>query len=75
MPPAEYTIRRKVEKAREWLKQGKSVTAVAFALGFSTAQYFDTTFKRVTNLRPRDVKGRGIGESSSVHSSGTRMEK
>lgn len=57
VPPAEYAIRRKVEKAREWLKQGKSVTTVAFDLGFSTSQYFATTFKRVTSLRPRDAKG------------------
>ena len=57
VPPAEYAIRRKVEQAREWLKQGRSVTAVAFDLGFSTSQYFATTFKRVTSLRPREVKG------------------
>lgn len=56
VPPAEYTIRRKVEKAREWLKAGKSVTTVAFDLGFSTSQYFATTFKRVTNLRPKDMR-------------------
>jgi AraC-like DNA-binding protein len=55
VPPAEYVIRRKVEKAREWLGQGKSVTDVAFDLGFSTSQYFATTFKRITNQRPRDV--------------------
>ena len=55
LPPAEYAIRRKVERAREWLKQGKSVTDVAFDLGFSTSQYFATTFKRITNQRPRDV--------------------
>ena len=55
LPPAEYAIRRKVERAREWLKQGKSVTDVAFDLGFSTSQYFAITFKRITNQRPRDV--------------------
>ena len=56
LPPAEYVIRRKVERARELLGQGRSVTDVAFDLGFSTSQYFATTFKRITNLRPRDVK-------------------
>lgn len=55
LPPAEYVTRCKVEKAREWLGQGRSVTDVAFDLGFSSSQYFATAFKRITSLRPRDV--------------------
>ena len=56
LPPAEYVVRRKVEKAREWLGQGRSVTDVAFDLGFSSSQYFATVFKRITNQRPRDLR-------------------
>lgn len=56
VPPADYVVRQKVAKARAWLKQGKAVTDVAFDLGFSSSQYFATTFKRITNLRPRDAK-------------------
>jgi len=55
VPPAEYVLRRKVEKARRFLEQGKSVTDIAYQLGFSSSQYFATVFKRLTNLRPRDV--------------------
>lgn len=55
IPPAEYMIRRRVEKARQMLGQGCPVTEVAFALGFSSSQYLATVFKRITNLRPKDV--------------------
>ncbi|MEI6788217.1 MAG: AraC family transcriptional regulator [bacterium] len=72
VPPGEYVIRKKVEKAREWLGQGRSVTDVAFALGFSTTQYFATTFKRILNLRPRDVKrGKGPKHSFTQSSAGS----
>ena len=51
VPPAEYWLRRKVERARVLL-QTRSVTYVAHELGFSSSQYFATVFKRYTMLRP-----------------------
>jgi len=51
VPPAEYWLRRKVERAGELLKT-RSVTFVAHELGFSSSQYFATVFKRYTMLRP-----------------------
>lgn len=55
MPPAEYVLRQKVEKARRYLAQGKSVTDTAYQFGFSSSQYFATVFKRLTNIRPGDI--------------------
>ena len=58
IPPAEYLLRRKVEAARRLLAAGQRVTEVAFALGFSSTQYFATAFKRFANLQPREVRPR-----------------
>jgi AraC-like DNA-binding protein len=51
VPPGEFWLRRKIERAAELLKTG-SVTYVAHELGFSSSQYFATVFKRYTMLNP-----------------------
>jgi len=57
IPPREFLLRRKVERARKMLAQhSRSVTDVAHELGFSSSQYFATVFKRYTNMNPRDVR-------------------
>jgi AraC-like DNA-binding protein len=64
IPPREYLLRRKVEQAQRMLADGhRSVTDVAFSLGFSSSQYFATVFKRFTHRRPREA--RGATQSSS----------
>lgn len=55
VPPAEYVLRRKIDRARRLLEQGKSVTDTAYQLGFSSSQYFATVFKRLTNTRPGEL--------------------
>jgi AraC-like DNA-binding protein len=56
VPPLEYMQRAKVEEARRRLERGASVTEVAYALGFSTSQYFATVFKRYTGQQPRAIR-------------------
>jgi AraC-like DNA-binding protein len=51
VPPAEFWLRKKVEKASLLLKK-QTVTQVAFDLGFSSSQYFATVFKRYTLTNP-----------------------
>jgi AraC-like DNA-binding protein len=51
VPPAEFWLRQKIEKATLLLKS-KSVTEVAHELGFSSSQYFATVFKRYTLCSP-----------------------
>jgi len=47
---------RKIEKAMVWLRAGKmNITEIAFALDFSSSQYFATVFKRYTGKRPSQV--------------------
>jgi len=51
VPPAEFWLRKKIEKATVLLKN-RNVTEVAFELGFSSSQYFATVFKRYTLVSP-----------------------
>jgi len=59
--PAEYILRSRIDHAKVLLQEGRmSVTEIAYALGFSSSQYFATAFKRFTTMRPVDVlSGRG----------------
>lgn len=57
IPPAEYILRRKIEKAKEVLARQKDegrITELAHALGFSSSQYFATAFRRIAGVSPRD---------------------
>jgi AraC-like DNA-binding protein len=51
VPPAEFWLRKKIEKAIVFLKK-RNVTEVAHELGFSSSQYFATVFKRYTLISP-----------------------
>lgn len=56
IPPAEFALRARVaEAARRLALPGADVTSVAFALGFSSSQYFASVFRRFTNLSPSGV--------------------
>ena len=53
VPPAEYVLRARIGEARRRLaRPDASVTEVALALGFSSSQYFASSFKRLTNTTP-----------------------
>ncbi len=53
VPPAEYVLRTRIEEARRRLaRRDATVTDVALALGFSSSQYFASSFKRLTNATP-----------------------
>jgi AraC-like DNA-binding protein len=57
VPPGEYVLRAKVAEAQRRLTSGHhSVTEVAFALEFSSSQYFATVFKRYTGKNPSAVR-------------------
>lgn len=58
VPPAEYVLRAKIAEARKRLATGReSITTIAYALSFSSSQYFATVFKRFTGQTPRAVTG------------------
>jgi AraC-like DNA-binding protein len=51
VPPAEYWLRQKIERAVTLLPT-RSVTDIAYDLGFSSSQYFATVFKRYLLVSP-----------------------
>ena len=59
VPPGEFIIRQKVEKAVFELKETeKEITEIAYELNFSSSQYFATVFKRYKNCSPSTFKKR-----------------
>ncbi len=50
----EYYTFLKIAKAKELLKQGKSVTETAELTGFANQAYFSAAFKRVTGKSPKE---------------------
>jgi AraC-like DNA-binding protein len=58
VPPAEFWLRKKIERAIVLLKN-RSVTDVAYELGFSSSQYFATVFKRYTLVNPSQFHAMG----------------
>jgi AraC-like DNA-binding protein len=56
IPPAEYALRLRIKEARRRLTAGDAtVTGVALDLGFSSSQYFASSFKRLTLMTPREA--------------------
>jgi AraC-like DNA-binding protein len=60
--PADYVARQKIERARSLLQSDRAtITEVAMQLGFSTAQYFATVFRRYTGQTPSQYRRQRIG--------------
>jgi len=54
IPPGEFVLRVRIEEAKRLLlERKKSITDIAFDLGFSTSQYFATVFRRFTGMTPK----------------------
>ena len=57
VPPGEFIIRQKVEKAALELKEtDKEITEIAYDLDFSSSQYFATVFRRYKNCSPSSYR-------------------
>lgn len=55
--PGDYRLRQRIRKAKQLLREGDlTVTQIAFALGFSTSQYFATAFKNLTGTTPKNYR-------------------
>jgi AraC-like DNA-binding protein len=59
--PHEYLLRRRLERAKELLADGASVTETAAATGFSSPGYFASVFRRRVGVTPTAFR-RGGGE-------------
>lgn len=54
--PYQYLLERKIDKAKELLKNDLPVTDVCFHLGFESTASFSKLFKNFTGQSPRDYK-------------------
>ena len=55
--PAEYILMQKMETAKnELLLSDKSITDIAYSLGFSTSNYFSSVFRKYFETTPRDYR-------------------
>jgi AraC-like DNA-binding protein len=52
LTPHEYLLRRRLERAKELLAEGATVTEAAAATGFSSPGYFSTVFRRRVGVTP-----------------------
>lgn len=50
--PAEYINYKKIQRSKELLLDGRSVTDTAMFLGFNTSDYFSTVFKKFNGISP-----------------------
>lgn len=53
LTPHKYLVKRRIERATQWLKQGQCISQVAYQLGFSDQSHFTRTFKQVKGKTPR----------------------
>nr|WP_284041140.1 AraC family transcriptional regulator [Jejuia spongiicola] len=51
--PNEYINRLKIKQAKVDLLNEKTITQVAFNLGYNSSQYFATSFKKFTGITPK----------------------
>lgn len=57
LTPLEYCNRKRIEQAQLLFKACEgSIAEVAFAVGFSTSQYFSTVFKKYHGITPREYR-------------------
>lgn len=50
--PKQYLTDKRIEKSKEYLKQGMNITDTCFAIGFESPCSFSTLFKSRTGLTP-----------------------
>jgi len=56
-PPNEYIVKIEIEKAKDLIRKNEiSIKDLAYDLGFSTAAYFSTVFKKYQGVTPTEFK-------------------
>lgn len=61
--PAEYILSQKMEAAKqELMTTSKSITDIAFSLGFSSSNYFSSVFRKYYETTPREYRKRHCEE-------------
>ena len=62
-----YFILQKIEKVKEWLVYNeRSLSEIAFRLGYSSVAYLSSQFKKVTGLTPSEFKANHAGRRHAL---------
>jgi len=61
--PRQYLIDRRVEKSKDLLKMGKSVTETCFSVGFESLGSFSSLFKMKTGISPANFQKEQLSRS------------
>lgn len=63
-PPHAFIVRRRVERAKEYLRLSRMpITEVALLCGFSSSSHFANTFRRETGMAPQDFRSSSLDKS------------
>ena len=61
--PRQYIIDKRIEKAKEQLKYGMSVTQTCFAVGFESLGSFSALFRTKTGKSPSEFQNEQLSRS------------
>jgi AraC family transcriptional regulator len=53
LTPHKYVLKRRIETASQFLKQGEAIAQVAHLFGFTDQSHFTRTFKRIKGVTPK----------------------
>ena len=71
LTPRQYLMDKRIEKSKEHLKNGMTVTETCFAVGFESLGSFSTLFKRKTGKAPTQFQKEQLSRSNSNFGSGS----
>lgn len=75
---SKYLLERRLERARQLLldlaASRRSISGIAFDLGFGDLSYFNRTFKRRFGATPREVRSRGRALVTSARDEAVRID-
>ena len=64
MTPKQYLMDKRIERAKNKLKNGLTVTETCFAVGFESLGSFSSLFKTKTGISPREYKKQQFSRSN-----------
>lgn len=63
--PRQYLIDKRIEKSKEMLRSGISVTEACFAVGFESLGSFSSLFKKKTGASPSEFQKQQLSRSEA----------
>lgn len=58
--PNQYLMDKRIEKSKEFIKKGLSISSACYEVGFESLSSFSSLFKRKTGFSPREFQKRNF---------------